>query len=206
MTTTAAIQQPPNHGRKWTHDEDRQISDAPDVIDDHFATTLGRSPHAVQSRRAVIAARMHKTTGNPIEECAAQLGTSSSRVALILSAEGERANNNTNNRTQKGERKKTLFVNADFNNTNNHHHFRERPATASSFTSRTSAPPHTSILRRPQQQPSSAIGLICSLIKRGGGGSMHEIWTQEALVPTMVQYHNGFQAYAAFVKGGGGGR
>jgi hypothetical protein len=46
----------------------------------------------------------------------------------------------------------------------------------------------------------SPISIVCSFIKRHAGGDMDELWAQDALVPTLVQYHAGFMAYAAFLK------
>ena len=232
---------PPNHGQKWTPEEDRQIADAPTACcddnnsDRNLALTLGRSAHAVQSRRAVLAARLHATTGRSIEECAHELGANVARTTAAVAAatgggsDGKerkggdrkmRMNQFNNDATDGGrtgmaeqeirERQKPkkhsiiTFASdnhADGSNINNrrpHHHH------TTTFTSR--APPVTGILRPPQHphnhQTTAAIGVICNFIKKNAGGgvsTMNELWMQEALVPTLVQYYAGFQAYVAFV-------
>jgi hypothetical protein len=87
--TTAAPTPPPNHGRKWTRDEDDQITGAPQLADDHFAQALGRSEHAVQSRRAVLAARMHLASGKSVRECAEQMAADVGRTMTATATVGK---------------------------------------------------------------------------------------------------------------------
>ena len=79
----SATKQLPHHGQKWSREEDNQITDAPTLQDSHFSSTLGRSVHAVQSRRATLAARLHAKGGHTIEECAEQLGADVEKVMAV---------------------------------------------------------------------------------------------------------------------------
>ena len=144
-----------NHGKKWTQSEDEHIIDAPELPDSHLALLLKRSEQAVQSRRAVLAANLHKSSGWPIPECADKLHADVRRTATAANTDG---------------RPRTLAI---------------KPYQP------TSAPPTLQHRRTP-------IATICSHIKRTGG-DLDGIWAQEALVPTLVQFHAGFHAYAVFI-------
>ena len=203
-TATATPTQPPlNHGRKWTPEEDLNITDTPDLGDEHFAVALGRSTHAVQSRRALLAARLHAASGRPIAECAEQFHASVAKTSLIAAGgEGEermkKKKGEKHDETDRVriERKKVSVVMDRYNQIN-----AIKPRPASAFSTRTraaTAPIGVATIAAKQASP---INIVCSFIKRHAGGDMNELWTQEALVPTLVQYHAGFQAYAAFVRG-----
>jgi hypothetical protein len=197
--------QPPNHGRKWTREEDEQISGAPQSTDAVFAQTLGRSEHAVQSRRAVLAARMHAATGRSVRECADQLGADAGKTmaatATMLRGGGERtAAVTTTTKTAKPRERKPEKTTPDTSSTQRQ---RRAPPDFSSRRPSSSAgplrppPPHNTA----RAQPTATISTICSLIKQLGGDTT-SLWEQDTLVPTLVQYYAGFQAYAAFVRGG----
>ena len=196
LVTSTHVQapQPPNHGRKWSREDDAQINESADFDDDHLALSLGRSAHAVQSRRAVLAARLHVSSGRSVDECAEQLGADAARTAAIVAQENEDGGaRKANGRVV--EKKRILKP------TKAAHDSRHTPKT---FTSR-APPPTAANIRR--STPASPIDIICGVIKASGGrGWTDELWTQEALVPTLVQYHSGFWAYAAFVKGGKGAK
>ncbi len=84
MTTTPST--PNNHGKKWTLSEDEHIKDDPGLTDGHLSQLLRRSEQAVQSRRAVLAAKLHKSSGLPIAECAAKLHADVRRTTLAASS------------------------------------------------------------------------------------------------------------------------
>ncbi len=82
---------PANHGRRWTHDEDKRIAEAPEHNNEHLALALGRSVHAVECRRAILAARLHTSSGSAVEECAELFGVGVEKVKGVLEAkENER--------------------------------------------------------------------------------------------------------------------
>ncbi len=84
---TAAHPPPPNnHGKKWTMSEDEHITDAPGLTDAHYAQLLRRSEQAVHSRRAVLAAKLHKSSGRPLAECAETLRADVKRTTLAVSS------------------------------------------------------------------------------------------------------------------------
>ena len=153
----SATKQLPHHGQKWSREEDNQIIDAPTLQDSHFSSTLGRSVHAVQSRRATLAARLHAKGGHTIQECAEQLGAD---VEKTMAAQYSPPGKPTS------PRKSTPLP---------------KPKTPISIL---------------QHTPLTA---ICNHIKRSRG-NINGLWTQDALVPTLVQHYAGFMAYAAYLK------
>jgi hypothetical protein len=172
IMTTVSIAKSNNHGKKWTGSEDEHITDAPELTDCHFAQLLKRSEQAVHSRRAVLAAKLHRSSGRSIQECADQLHADIGRTTQAV--------NNDGRGMQKPPSTKTYT--ATFSSRNNSN-------TPKLFK------PH-----QPSPTPElSNIAAICSHIKRNGA-NMDWIWTQDALVPTMVQYHQGFRAYAFFIS------
>jgi hypothetical protein len=195
---------PANHGRRWTHDEDKRIAEAPEHNNEHLALALGRSVHAVECRRAILAARLHTSSGSAVEECAELFGVGVEKVKGVLEAkENERVEGGAVKRNEsqvKREKKKTVHMSKNIEN------HRQAQQTMTSFTSRPAVQtPPTSILRRPQQPNHNSvatISTICGAIKASGGTQtgMRELWTQDTLVPTLVQYYAGFQAYAEFVR------
>jgi hypothetical protein len=166
--TTVSTTQSNNHGKKWTTGEDVHIINAPELTDCHFAQLLKRSEPAVHSRRAVLAAKIHKNSGRSIQECADELHADIDRTTQAVNNDG------------RGMQKPHTTI-------------KTYPATLSSRHN-TPKPPKPS----PTTELSN-IAAICSHIKRNGA-NMDWIWTQDALVPTMVQYHQGFRAYAFFIS------
>jgi hypothetical protein len=156
-TTGAATCVLTNHGKKWTTSDDAHITGQPSLPDSHFTRILCLSEQAVQSRRAVLAAKLHKNSGTSIQECARELGADAMRVEDVV--------NNETKRTA---------------------------AKASTKIHRTSSSP----VARP---PPTAVGAICNHIKRTKG-DLDGLWAQDALVPTLILFHTGFQAYAAFIS------
>jgi hypothetical protein len=200
-STTTTTPQPPNHGRKWTREEDDQISGAPQSSDTVFAQTLGRSEHAVQSRRAVLAARMHASTGRSVRECAEQLGADVGKT-IAATAPKLGGGGPTKAREERPEKASVTFKLADPRAVSRSQ--QRQPRAPPDFSSRRSIngggtlrplPPHSAA----HAQPTAAIAAICGFIKRLGGDTT-SLWEQDALAPTLVQYHAGFQAYAAFVR------
>ena len=174
MTSTTA--EPNNHGKKWTPGEDEHIMYAPELTDNHFAQLLKRSEQAIQSRRAVLAAKLHKSSGRSVQECADQLHADTGRTTHAVNNDG------------KGMQKTLIKpYNVTFSARNDPAHQTVKILKTPKRTSPT--PPNT--------HPSS-IASICSHIKRTDA-DMDEIWAMDALVPTLVQYHSGFQAYALFI-------
>ena len=169
--TTASTTESNNHGKKWTVGDDEHITNAPELTDGHFAQLLKRSEQAVQSRRVVLAAKLHRSSGSSIQECADQLHADAGRTTQALNNYG------------KGIHKATA-----------------KPYTTATLSSRSkdAAAPKTLKSQRPSTELSS-IAAICSHIKCNGA-NMDGIWTQDALVPTLVQYHQGFRAYAFFIS------
>jgi hypothetical protein len=208
-STTTTTPQPPNHGRKWTREEDDQISGAPQSTDTVFAQTLGRSEHAVQSRRAVLAARMHVSTGRSVRECAEQLGADVGKTmaatAPKLGGGEERTVRKepgaTKTREGRPEKASVTFRQPDPRAVSRSQ--QRQPRAPPDFSSRRSIsggtlrppPPHSAA----HAQPTAAISAICGFIKQLGGDTT-SLWEQDTLAPTLVQYYAGFQAYAAFVR------
>jgi hypothetical protein len=147
-----------NHGKKWTTSDDAHITGQPSLPDSHFTRILCRSEQAVQSRRAVLAAKLHKSSGTSIQECAQELCADAMRVEDVV-----------NNETKRAAAKKTPKLH------------------------RTSS---SSPVARP---PPTAVGAICNHIKRTKG-DLDGLWAQDALVPTLILFHTGFQAYATFIS------
>lgn len=217
-STTAATSlppPPPNHGRKWTREEDEQIAGAPQTADADFAHTLGRSEHAVQSRRAVLAARMHLAGGRSVRECAEQMGADVARTMAATATVGKEGaqgkesrgggENNARQPKRAGGQKVDLLSNLNRQRTppyptapsagrggggNHNGMFQRRPSAV--------APPHQAG-GGGVQHSSSSIGTICGLIKQSGGETAW-LWEQDAFAPTLVQYYAGFQAYAAYLR------
>lgn len=212
-TTIDTPTQPPpprllNHGRKWTPEEDLHITEAPGLGDDHFSLALGRSTHAVQSRRALLAARLHAASGLSIDECAEQLHASATKTSLIASGgEGEERTKKAKGRqgetggVKMGNERKKVSISMDRYNQINENKPRPASALSSSYSARPRVSTASVGITGIASKQVSPISIVCSFIKRHSGGNMNELWTQEALVPTLVQYHAGFQAYATFVRG-----
>lgn len=204
-TTTAPQQQLRNHGQKWTAEEDLQLKDAPGLDDDHFSLLLGRSTHAVQSRRAMLAARLHATTGRPVVECAEQMCANVTKTLFIAEGgDGEERMKKKKERQLDGvrvgagggqERKKVSIGIDRYSQMNS---IKPRPMASYSARSHAATAP-VGVVNVASKQ-ASPISIVCSFIKRHAGGDMDELWAQDALVPTLVQYHAGFMAYAAFLK------
>ena len=206
-TTTAPQQQLRNHGQKWTAEEDLQLKDAPGLDDDHFSLLLGRSTHAVQSRRAMLAARLHATTGRPVVECAEQMCANVTKTLFI--AEGGDGEERMKKKKERqgvldgmrvnggGQERKKVSIGIDRYSQMNS--IKPRPMASYSARSHAATAP-VGVVNVASKQ-ASPISIVCSFIKRHAGGDMDELWAQEALVPTLVQYHAGFMAYAAFLKG-----
>ena len=205
-TTTTAPQQLRNHGQKWTAEEDLQLKDAPGLDDDHFSLLLGRSTHAVQSRRAMLAARLHATTGRPVVECAEQMCANVTKTLFI--AEGGDGEERMKKKKERqgvldgmrvnggGQERKKVSIGIDRYSQMNS--IKPRPMASYSARSHAATAP-VGVVNVASKQ-ASPISIVCSFIKRHAGGDMDELWAQEALVPTLVQYHAGFMAYAAFLK------
>ena len=206
-TTTAPQQQLRNHGQKWTAEEDLQLKDAPGLDDDHFSLLLGRSTHAVQSRRAMLAARLHATTGRPVVECAEQMCANVTKTLFI--AEGGDGEERMKKKKERqgvldgmrvnggGQERKKVSIGIDRYSQMNS--IKPRPMASYSARSHAATAP-VGVVNVASKQ-ASPISIVCSFIKRHAGGDMDELWAQDALVPTLVQYHAGFMAYAAFLKG-----
>jgi len=169
---------PNNHGKKWTTSEDEHIIDKPSLPDFHFAGILRRSEQAVQSRRAVLAAKMHKSSGLSIQECAAKLYADTGRTTVVVNNEAKR----TMQKTAVKQYDNTKILTP------------QKPTTPKPTTARTSPTPHG-----PRPHPPTAIAAICSHIKRTKG-DMDGVWAQDTLVPTLVLFHAGFLAYASFIS------
>ena len=154
---------------------------------------LRRSEQAVKNRRAVLAAR---TTMAVVQKAPAH----GKALTVVLTS---RAKDSLSNRRGAGDPK---------SNTTNHRNFPKHAAIAL---------PHTLLGGSPSQPFAgsngghgtraggplglmSAIGAVCGHI-RGNNGRIDSVWAQEALVPTLVQFHAGFQAYAAYVAEQAGG-
>ena len=210
MQSTTTTPQPPNHGRKWTREEDEQISGAPQLADGHFAETLGRSEHAVQSRRAVLAARIHVATGRSVQECADQLGADVGKTAAAtapkLGGDERAAKKEVAKPRERKPRpeKPSVTFSAAYDTRAVSRPQQRQPRAPPDFSSRR---PSSDAMRPPlphnaaRAQPTATISTICGLIKRSGGDTTG-LWARETLVPTLVQYYAGFQAYAAFVGEG----
>ena len=174
-----------NHGKKWTPKEDECITAAPEFPNNHFAQILWRSEEAVKCRRAVLAARLHKSSGQSIEQCAEKLHADVERTTMVVKNEGKGV-------TMK-EAKNTKI----------------KPFKPTTFSARPTATNNNpdAITQAPQRiytgptPPSSSILTICDHIKRSGG-DIDGIWAQDTLVPTLVQFHSGFQSYALFISKG----
>jgi hypothetical protein len=151
---------PNNHGKKWTTSEDEHITDQPSLPDSYFTKILCRSEQAVQSRRAVLAAKLHKSSGQTIKECAEKLHADAGRTEAVV--------NNENKRMPAKQ-------------------YTKRPTPPASRTSPMARPPPT------------AVAAICNHIKRTKG-DLDGVWAQDTLVPTLVLFHAGFQAYATFIS------
>ncbi len=172
-----------NHGKKWTPTEDEQLSTCHCHTDIALAEMMSRSESAVKSRRAVLAAKLHMGNGTlSIQECALQMGADVARTTVAV-----RKYNKTT-KTEENTPKSIIVATA------------KKAATPKSVTysARTSLDSgRTSDAAKPGF-PSTTVRTICDYIKRNNGKTT-EIWKQDALVPTLIQFHAGFQAYAAYV-------
>lgn len=64
----------PHHwGRKWTREEDEELTSKSELSNAHFAAQFERSSYAIWCRRNYLAARLHINTGDPLDKCVATL-------------------------------------------------------------------------------------------------------------------------------------
>jgi hypothetical protein len=166
----------------------------------------------------MLAARLHAASGRTIEECAKELGASVEKTKAAAEGGGAKESSAaTGKRRTKSvtmEEKEPTISDRERESLHAcfpplHHHDHQLKIHTQRQTAMARAPSVVSSILRPTpplKPATSAIGVICSFIKRnaGGGGGGHatmtDLWAQDALVPTLVQYHAGFQAYAAYVN------
>jgi hypothetical protein len=178
-----------NHGKKWTPADDEHLAACHCHNDTFLAEMMSRSESAVKSRRAVLAAKLH--VGNSalsIQECALQMGADVARttVAVRKYDKSNKMGADASGGTEGGVAKppKSIVLTAK----------KTTSPKSVSYSTRTT---HDSA-KTSDKPASSTVRAICEYIKRNKGKTT-EIWKQDALVPTLIQFHAGFQAYAAYV-------
>lgn len=172
-----------NRFKVWLPEEDERIFDSPGTSDEAFAREFHRTEHAVRCRRANLAVKMHMQHREiPLAECAASLRADPGQAHDYL-AEWQ-------NRTSTVER----FIQS-----------RKRGAEEAPDQDE-DPPPRASKSRaggarepvRPPKAPS--IDTVCAAI-RDEEGQLSHLWNDEDMVPTLVQFYQGFRAYAEHVRG-----
>jgi hypothetical protein len=185
MTTTPHT----NHGKKWTPTEDEQLTACHCHTDIALAEIMSRSESAVKSRRAVLAAKLHMGNATlSIQECALMMGADVARTTVAVRKYNKTTKVVASKDTEENKPKSIIIATA------------KKAATPKSVTysTRTSLDSAKSSDAAKPGFPSTTVRTICDYIKRNNGKTT-EIWKQDALVPTLIQFHAGFQAYAAYV-------
>lgn len=195
-TSPPVIDAPSNHGKKWTHEEDEHIVKSPCLSDTCIAQFLSRSEHAVKSRRAVMAAKLHsKHNGElSIQQCAQQMGADAARTATAIKIHGASGTKKNEPSIQPKGKKAPKTVAFSLRTSQ----ARSDSAMFNHNFAATAAAPTTATTTAPVAPVNASIRAICDYIK-SNNGRMGDIWTQDTLVPTLVQYHTGFQAYSAYM-------
>lgn len=210
-----------NHGKRWTAEDDHHILHCPSTrTDAELAQILRRSEQAVKNRRAVLAAKglaVDKEAGesspfrlpnrNNNNERTVQ-EPRQSRAATATAGKdhpprgGPRGEGKPPGRRAPAHTPNPGEPSAQATTTNHRsfpRHAIIAPLPPRATTTFSPGPPQTT---RPNALV-SAIGAICGHI-RGTNGQIDRVWAQDALVPTLVQFHAGFQAYAAYIAEHGG--
>jgi hypothetical protein len=179
-----------NHGKKWTPEEDEKLATCHCHTDIFLADMMARSESAVKSRRAVLAARLLAGNGAlSIQECASLMGADVARTTVAVRKYSKITKVSTDGGVKAPKSidggvkaQKSIVLNA------------KKTSSPKSVTYST----RLDSAKTSDKPASSTIRSICEYIKRYNGKTT-EIWKQDALVPTLIQFHAGFQAYAAYV-------
>jgi hypothetical protein len=178
-----------NHGKKWTPTEDEQLTACSCHTDSALAEMMSRSESAVKSRRAVLAAKLNMGNGTPsIQECALQMGADVARTTVAVKKYNKSTKVGAGKDTEEHTPKSIIVATAKKAVTPKSVTYSTRTSLDSGKTSDATKPGF----------PSTTVRTICNYIKRNNGKTT-EIWKQDALVPTLIQFHAGFQAYAAYM-------
>lgn len=169
-----------NRGKVWTQEDDQELMSHPEWPNARFSQLMGRSDNAIKYRRAHLAVKMHQQCGSDscsLAQCAGLMGADMQQVESVLEQSRDKQNCFTAFLDQSRKRKSPFFSPPQA----------QAPESASAAVGFHERPLH------------ERISAICRAIQAEEGCVWH-LWNDPDMVPYLVQFQPGFDAFALFVQ------
>jgi len=179
-----------NRGKPWTTENDQQLMDNPHWSNGRFSQIMGRSENAIKFRRSHIAVKMfQQNPDTPLEEFVGMMGADILQAETLMEQARTKQSTNFPDFLPDHQSKKRLvsspfFPQARESDTTGHVHKLAKNTQTDGFHS------------RPIEEK---ISLICSSIQEEQGRISH-LWNDKEMVPYLVQFQIGFDAYARYIQ------
>lgn len=162
-----------NSGKLWSIDDDQKLMETPELPNGHFAQTMGRTEHAIRCRRNHIAAKMHQNDpGTPLAECVQLMQADYAQASTLL--------------MEWTEKRATI---KRFLDNKRQRQMASPPLAAAAML-------HNDAVAVGSDEN---ITFICKRIC-DEGGNFTSLWNTPHLLPCLVRYYQGFEAYARVVR------